>query len=163
MLLTHCPMQLVYPGAQLQKPPVQASKIEQRLPQRPQFSWSLTYEMVSTQLTPHHSRPTEQLAGPLAGLAVGVLAVGLIRTLPLQAALEHFWPAVQALPQPPQLFLSVLRLRQRPLQFVWPGLQVILGLHLPLAQVSPSLQAFPQFPQLLRSLSRSTQVVPHWV
>src|SRR5437870_6903415 len=59
--------------------------------------------------------------------------------------------------------MSLLRFRYRPLQFVWPGLQVILGVHLPLAQVSPSLQAFPQFPQLLRSLSRSAQVVPHWL
>jgi hypothetical protein len=77
--------------------------------------------------------------------------------------LEHFWPDAQALPQVPQLYLSWLRSRQRPLQLVWSGLQAIRGLQLPTAQVSPYWQVFPQLPQLLRSLLRSAQVVPLWL
>jgi len=93
----------------------------------------------------------------------GTGAVVLARTLPVQAPLVHFWPDAQALPQAPQLFLSLLSFRQRPLQLAWPALQVIRGVHLPAAQFSPIWQVFPQLPQLLRSLARSAQVVPHWL
>ena len=59
-LLTHEPMQEVYPGPHVQEPPVHVSETEQWLPQRPQLFESLRKLAVSQQLPLHHSCPTGQ-------------------------------------------------------------------------------------------------------
>jgi len=64
-------------------------------------------------------------------------------------------PLAQTLPHVPQLFESLARSRQLPLQRVCP---VAHPEHIPLSQDWPGWQALPQKPQLFRSLVRSWQL-----
>ena len=61
----------------------------------------------------------------------------------------------QAVPQPPQLAVSVCVLTQRPMQLFSP----IGHEHMPAVQVWPIGQAVPHAPQLALSLAVSTQVI----
>jgi hypothetical protein len=65
-------------------------------------------------------------------------------------------PPVQAVLQDPQWLLSVLRLTQAPLQFVWPAPHVTT--HCPPEHAVPWGQTWPQAPQLLLSLPSFTQL-----
>jgi hypothetical protein len=61
----------------------------------------------------------------------------------------HELPPAQAVPQVPQLELSVWVSTQAPLHAVWPVAQLVA--HEPLEQTSADVQAVPQAPQLAGS------------
>jgi hypothetical protein len=70
--------------------------------------------------------------------------------------LTHDLPDGQTLPQAPQLFRSIARLTQTPLQLVSPAWQ--LRAQVPLEQIWPAGQARPQAPQLPLSVWRLVQM-----
>ena len=78
---------------------------------------------------------------------------------------EQTWPALQALPQPPQWWGSCLMLAQAsvpaspPPHFCWPTGQVTE--QTPLAHTSPALHACPQAPQWAGSILVLVQVPLH--
>ncbi len=63
-----------------------------------------------------------------------------------------------AMPQPPQLLLSLAMSTQAPLQLRWFGGQFVT--HVPAAHTCPPTQALPQRPQFVGSLNVSTQRSP---
>jgi hypothetical protein len=113
----------------------------QVLPQVAQFLGSV---VVSTQLLPQ------------------VVGVGAMQEV-THAPPEQTWLAPQAMPQAPQLFLSLDRLTQAPLQAVYEALQEMPQVEL--EQVAAPLagagQALAQAPQLATSDLRSTHAPPH--
>jgi hypothetical protein len=72
---------------------------------------------------------------------------------------------LQTLPQPPQLFLSLLKFTHLPLQTDKPALHLMPHMLLMQVAVPPPLvgpgQALPHCPQLARSFFESTQPAPH--
>ncbi len=77
--------------------------------------------------------------------------------------LTHVDPAVQGVPQPPQLLLSVCSLTQAPLQSMYPLLHVnvhALLTHRAVALATLVEHAFPHEPQSLALLVASTHVPP---
>ena len=70
---------------------------------------------------------------------------------------------MQAVPQPPQLVVSVIVSTQVPPHAVCPVGQVTELRHVPAMQVCPVVQVFPQVPQLAASVIVSTQVDPQRV
>jgi hypothetical protein len=83
---------------------------------------------------------------------------GLVHPV-LHVPLSQTWPAVQAVPQPPQWVGSVCVSTQRPEQSVSLPLQP----HVPVLQVSPTAQVFPQPPQFSGSVFVSTHCAPQLV
>jgi hypothetical protein len=80
-----------------------------------------------------------------------------------QAPLVQVAPGPQTLLQAPQLFGSMARLKQFPLQEVKPALQE--PVHCPLTQAPVPLtwkgQTLPHMPQLFGSAAVLTQLLPH--
>jgi hypothetical protein len=76
-----------------------------------------------------------------------------------QVFAEHCWPPVQAMPQPPQFWLSLMGLVQAPLHEISSTAQLVE--QLPIKQRSEAEQTLPQAPQLLRSVVTSSQLLPH--
>ena len=64
--------------------------------------------------------------------------------------LAQSWPVGQAIPQPPQLFRSVLVLTQTPAHAVCPGGHEIT--HTPAVHTWPPAHALPHIPQCARSV-----------
>ena len=122
----------------------------------------LTFPLNST-----HTAPSELKLEmpPLPHVVVNSVEPGaqppLVHTAP-----THLDPAAQAIPQPPQLLLSSVKLTQAPLQSVYPLLQVkvhALLTHCAVAFATLVEHAFPQVPQSLTSLVASTHVPPQSV
>jgi hypothetical protein len=80
----------------------------------------------------------------------------------------HAEPGMHALPQPPQLRVSVCVSLHPVMQHVWPKLHVgpplhPIGWHMPLRHPAPGAHALPQPPQLRGSLVVSLQPVAQHV
>lgn len=99
--------------------------------------------LVSMQLPPHIMRGDAQLV------------------VDMQEPLLQNWPEGQAVPQAPQLAMSVRVSTQAPEQSVRGAVHIEVGAHTPLLQKLPEGQALPQVPQLALSLRVSTQIEPH--
>lgn len=173
--LTQVSPHLVSPGPHMSwvhAPPLHWLPAAQVLPHPPQFLGSVAWSMHDA---PHltcpatgqppgrvhvpllHIRPDTPQLLPQAPQFESSDLVSTQRPLhavwPLAQARTH-WPALQdapllqLMPQPPQLFASVLVLAQ---DFCWmPQALSPLGqdLQIPLSHVWPGMQAFPQAPQL---------------
>jgi hypothetical protein len=69
----------------------------------------------------------------------------------------------QAIPQEPQLAMSVCVSTQVPPQAVWPMGHMVVARQVPIWQLWPIGQTLPQVPQLLLSAWVSTQAPAHAV